>query len=57
MMTHLLPVAHLSEPVLCALKAANLHVSVVLLIFQHSPASLAALFIAMKTSGATSYFF
>ena len=41
-MTHLLPVAHLSEPVLGALKAANLHTTVVLLIFQHSPASQAA---------------
>ncbi len=34
-MTHPLPVAHLSEPVLGALKAANPHALGVLLIFQH----------------------
>jgi hypothetical protein len=49
MMTRPLPVAHLSGAVLGALKPANLHASGVLLIFQHSPASLAAQ-AAMKTS-------
>jgi hypothetical protein len=54
MMPHLLPVAHLSEPVLGALKAANLHAPDVLLIFQNIPASQAAQFAATKTSRATS---
>jgi hypothetical protein len=54
MMTRLLPVAHLSEPVLGALKAANLHAPGVLLIFQHSPDSLDAPFATTKTSRATS---
>jgi hypothetical protein len=54
MMTHLLPVAHLSEPVLGALKSANLHAPGVLLIFQHRPVSQDAQFAATKTSRATS---
>jgi hypothetical protein len=48
-----LPVSHLSELVLYVLKAVNLLESVVLLIFQHSPASQAAQFDATKTSHTT----
>jgi hypothetical protein len=53
-MTHPLPVAHLLEPVLGALQAANLHASGVLLIFQHSPVSPDVQFAVTKTSRATS---
>ncbi len=51
---HQLPVTHLLGAVLGVLKPANRHAPVVLLIFQHSPASQAALFVFMKTSCDTS---
>jgi hypothetical protein len=54
MMKHPLQVIHLSEPVLCTLKTANLHVSVVLLIFQDCQNSTTARSALMRTSIDTS---